>query len=571
VRPQPVPSLDFRRLFESAIGPCLLIDSELAVVAVTDPYLAWAMVGREDIVGRPFLDVLACEGAGRASDVTEIRASLDRVWESGTPDTLAVQEWDGGGVEVRYLSRTSAPVVEEDGTVAYILHRIQDVTAFVDADARRTAGGDGAESRLQLCDFDLDEAVSGVVELLAVSAHEKGLTLRSDVGLGVPVRVWGDPLRICRVLTSLADNAVRFTSAGSVTFGVTVAEERIRLSVTDTGVGIDPVTRSGLLQVEHSGGAGRGLAMCARLVESMGGVLEYESRLGRGSTFWFDLSLPLAHLPTAPNAEPAPEASTPQDSSGARILLADDAEINQVVGVALLERLGYQVDVVADGAAAVAAVQRAAYDAVLMDCLMPVMDGYEATARVRRLDGSAGHTPIIATTASAMVGDREKCLAAGMDDYISKPLDPTALAAALDRCRRTYIRARSGNEDLGPVSVPAIVDAGADAELIDGLEQLEQDIGPVAYASVRASVLRTCPAQVYELADAVGAGDADATRILAHTLKGSMASLGAHRLSRIAARLEHPGDPHQDSAAIDELHREFARLHDVLSRSAGSN
>jgi CheY-like chemotaxis protein/HPt (histidine-containing phosphotransfer) domain-containing protein len=561
VRAQPNPPLDFRRLFESAMGSCLVIDSELAVVAVTDA----------------FFDVLAGHGAGALSDLREICASLDRVRETRTPDTLAVQRCDRprpngecGGIEVRYLSRTTAPVVDADGAVAYLLHSIRDVTAILASDGRRTAGADGDEA-LPLADFDLDEAVRGVVDLLAASAHEKGLALRYDVGVGVPVRVLGDALRIRQVLTSLADNGVRFTHAGSVTVGVTVADGRTRFSVTDTGIGIDPVARPGLLHVERAGGTGQGLAMCARLVESMGGVLEYESRLGRGSTFWFDLPLDDAHRPPAPKGEAALEASTPRGSTGARILLADDAEINQVVGVALLERLGYRVDVVADGAEALAAVQRTAYDAVLMDCLMPVMDGYEATARVRRLDGAAGQTPIIATTASAMVGDREKCLAAGMNDYISKPLDPKALAAALARCHRPYRPGTSGSADHSPSAVPAVELTGADAELIEGLKQLEEAIGPVAFASVRASFLQTCSAEVHELVDAVGAGDAEATRRLAHAFKGSMASLGAHRLSRIAARLEHPGEPGASAAAIEELHCEFARVHDVLRRSAGSN
>ncbi|HJV08924.1 MAG TPA: response regulator, partial [Acidimicrobiales bacterium] len=159
----------------------------------------------------------------------------------------------------------------------------------------------------------------------------------------------------------------------------------------------------------------------------MHGTLDFESRVGAGSTFWFDLPLP-ASRPAYPMPAPADPIAP-----AARVLLADDAHINRLVGVALLGRLGCRVDVAANGAEAVEAVRRHAYDVVLMDCLMPVMDGYEATARIRNLEDGRRRTPVIALTASAMVGDREKCLAAGMDDYLAKPLDRAALAQVLAR------------------------------------------------------------------------------------------------------------------------------------------
>ena len=286
-------------------------------------------------------------------------------------------------------------------------------------------------------DFDLAASVRSVGEIVSAQAAEKGLALRLELDGDVPGWVRGDSLRIRQVLMNLASNAVKFTDRGTVTIGVTNrGDGRLRFHVADTGIGIDPAARARLLdpfsQADSSttrrfGGTGLGLAICAQLVTLMQGTLDFESRVGEGSTFWFDVALPAARPASTP---PAPADLV---APAARVLLADDAHINRLVGVALLERLGCRVEVATNGAEAVDAVRRTAYDVVLMDCLMPVMDGYEATVEIRALEEGRRRTPVIALTASAMVGDREKCLAAGMDDYLPKPLDRTALASVLAR------------------------------------------------------------------------------------------------------------------------------------------
>ncbi|HVL05619.1 MAG TPA: ATP-binding protein [Acidimicrobiales bacterium] len=292
---------------------------------------------------------------------------------------------------------------------------------------------------LEEADFDLRAAVHSVAGTISAQAQGKGLDVRVAIDPEVPAWVRGDKLRLRQLLLNLAGNGVKFTDRGSVTIAVSaLGGDSVRFRVVDTGIGIEPSARAKLLEpfsqgdsstTRRFGGTGLGLAICAQLIGLMQGTLDFDSTVGEGSAFWFDIPLP----PAAPAVVAAPQevvAPVP-----ARVLLADDAPINQLVGAAMLKRLGCLVDVVANGAEAVDAVLRTDYDVVLMDCLMPVMDGYEATARIRSCEGGRRRTPIIALTASAMVGDREKCLAAGMDDYLAKPLDRSALAGVVARCR----------------------------------------------------------------------------------------------------------------------------------------
>jgi PAS domain S-box-containing protein len=326
---------------------------------------------------------------------------------------------------------------------------------------------------LEEVDFDLRASLASVTNGMSVAAHDKELGLQLDVDPALPKIVRADPVRLRQVLTNLVGNAIKFTRVGGVTVNVRAPEPgRVRISVTDTGIGIDPSARATVLdafgQADSSttrryGGTGLGLAICCQLVGMMGGVLDFSSQPGVGSVFWFDVpfaealsssagdpetgivetgTAETAETETAPpetrtgqtrTAEVRPEwAATPLPDSP-RVLIADDNAVNQLVVSLRLEKLGYQVDVVKTGMEAMLAVQRTGYAAVLMDCRMPVMDGYEATRQIRALAGPAGATPIIAMTSSAMVGDREDCLQAGMDDYLSKPLDAGLLATAVAR------------------------------------------------------------------------------------------------------------------------------------------
>jgi two-component system, sensor histidine kinase len=295
--------------------------------------------------------------------------------------------------------------------------------------------------------FDLAALVEGVINLLTSPANSKGLTVALAMTADTPRWVRGDPVRLRQIVTNLVDNAIKFTSAGRVDVGVAAfGVDRVAFEVADTGSGIDPASGPALFdpftQADNSttrrfGGTGLGLAICRQLVELMGGNLSFESDPGQGSTFRFDVTLSPAADPGQPGRSAQPGTGGSQahgaDLPLGRALVVDDVAVNQIVASAMLKAQGYQIDISADGTYALEAVQSNHYDVILMDCLMPVMDGYDATARIRSLEGSARHTYIIAVTAAATAQDRHKCLAAGMDDFVAKPIDPADLKEALAR------------------------------------------------------------------------------------------------------------------------------------------
>jgi len=300
---------------------------------------------------------------------------------------------------------------------------------------------------LDMRDFDLLEAIDQATAPARPEASEKHLQLEFEVDPQLPRRVRGDSKRVRQVLMSLIANAVKFTVEGSVSVKVAPSgEDRVRFEVLDTGIGVDPAILDRMFdpftQADNSttrrfAGNGLGLAIAKELVELMDGTIGAASEPGVGSKFWFELPLPKApaSLFTPPREQVGqlgPRRSP--EPNGALLLVVEDSPVNRVVAVSILERWGYHVHVVNDGREALQALSMQRYDAVLMDCQMPDVDGYEATQELRRREQSGDyHTPVIAMTAHAMVGDRERCLTAGMDDYLTKPLRSQALAETLDR------------------------------------------------------------------------------------------------------------------------------------------
>ncbi|MEO8206418.1 MAG: ATP-binding protein [Chthoniobacterales bacterium] len=280
------------------------------------------------------------------------------------------------------------------------------------------------------------------------AAREKCLELTLDVKNTLPQQVYGDPTRFEQILMNLLSNAIKFTDTGSVKLSLEWTPETpagtLHVCVIDTGIGI-PKEKLGRLfhkftQIDSSitrryGGTGLGLAICKRLVEFKGGRIGAQSKVGIGTTIWF--RLPFEPCP-ADTQQEVRDFSTLSDKHakpgmGLHVLLAEDMPINRKLAITILKKLGCTVDTVKNGREAVHKSGTEKYDLIYMDCQMPEMDGFEATLEIRKREAAQGapHTPIIAVTANALEGDRERCHASGMDDYISKPFAQTDFAHTL--------------------------------------------------------------------------------------------------------------------------------------------
>jgi PAS domain S-box-containing protein len=307
--------------------------------------------------------------------------------------------------------------------------------------------------RVQLEDAPFDPALAArhAAHLLLSKAAQKTLSLTVQCDPALPPRIMGDTARVQQVLLNLIGNAIKFTRLGGVRIEVVPqADDTLKISVIDTGIGIAaekiPLLFQKFSQADASttrefGGTGLGLAISRRLVELMGGRIGVESVPGTGSTFWFTLPMRLPAGPAPAKAKPAvPQALPARRHPDSRVLLAEDSVINQVLVQNILEDLGCKMDLAQNGAEAVALATTRHYDAIIMDCLMPEMDGFEAARRIRQEQSSFGkRTPIIALTANALAGDRQKCLDAGMDDYLAKPFQTSELRRVLDRWLNVHI------------------------------------------------------------------------------------------------------------------------------------
>jgi PAS domain S-box-containing protein len=588
--------------------------------------------------------------------------------------------------------REYAEAVRDSGEA--LLALINDILDFSKIEAGKV--------ELEVGDLEVRELLDDVVEILAPSAHAKGLELLPFVHRDVPAFVRGDAGRLRQVLVNLAGNAIKFTDTGEVVIraraqhaaeSATGDAGLVRFEVVDTGVGIPPEAHGRLFQTfsqldgsntRSHGGSGLGLAICKRLVELMGGEIGLRSEPGWGSTFWFtvalaagadsgrphqhedalrglralvvddnatnrrilkeqlagwgvvstlaangtrgldllrsaaasgtgyDLALLDMHMPdmtgtelaravrsdpalagtrlvlltslgheaplaggtldldasltkpvrasrlraslarlvcgpTAaadPPATPEPSAAATRlvgaGADAARILVVEDTPISQRLALGIVAKLGYQADAVATGRQALNALARTHYAAVLMDCQMPEMDGFAATAELRRAEGDTRHTPIIAITASAMPGERERCLAAGMDDYIAKPFRAEELAAALHR----WVGREP--EAAPPIAACDRTAAGSATVVLD--ESVLANLGGLTGAQgadLRAEVLRLfgedTPARLASMREAVATGDAAALIREAHALKGEAGMVGARALQEAARNLERLG------------------------------
>jgi CheY-like chemotaxis protein/HPt (histidine-containing phosphotransfer) domain-containing protein len=593
--------------------------------------------------------------------------------------------------------------------------------------------------KLELIDFDLQQAVEDVVACLAEPAHSKGLELACFIEHDVPTSLRGDPGRLRQVLMNLAGNAIKFTKKGEVVVRVSKVEEAkdralLRFEVKDTGIGISPEGKTRIfedfVQADGSttrkyGGTGLGLNIAKQLTEIMGGQIGVDSTLGQGSTFWFTVSL--EKEPAIVQQAPAPRydlrrvrvlvvddndtnrsilreqltgwgtdyadaASGPQalevlrdaasrggayevvildmmmpgmdgialaraikvdaaiaevrlvmlasvglrgDAEEARqagilaylskpvrqselynclaavmgktadtpssqlvtrhslaetkgqfhahVLLAEDTLVNQEVAREMLKGVGCQVDVVANGLEAVEAVSARSYDLILMDCQMPEMDGYEATRIIRKKEeekAQSDHTPIIALTAHAMEGDREQCLAAGMDDYFTKPFTPDKLHTTLQRWlpkAAGVSREEAVVSDRAPEARSASQEAGEakqtdrrpiDPKALDNIRALQRKGAPDIVSKVIHIYLKESPKFLQTLRGAVSAQDAAALQKAAHSFKSSSANVGAAGLFELCRDMEAMGrenKPENAAPLLSDIEAEYETVQVALT------
>ncbi len=430
--------------------------------------------------------------------------------------------------------------------------------------------------------FDLEDLLATFAHAMAMRAEEKGLRFSFALARDIPTALRGDPWRLRQVLFNLTDNAIKFTHRGEVALSVAAEEAGdswvlLRFSVRDTGIGI-PCEKVDVLfksfsQVDSSatrkyGGAGLGLALSRELVEMMGGEVGVDSAEGEGSEFWFTA---VFERQATEGKDEAAGTELPFCARDARILLVEDNATNRRVVLGMLEKLHVEADAVADGVEALEALARTSYDLLLMDCLMPRMDGYETTRRIRAMEGALRNVPIVAVTANAMKGDREKCLEAGMNDYLAKPVSRFALAKMLEKwlplpdttgalqCTDSGRKAPIPEEETTPEGI--VWDRSVLLHRLDGDEELTDEIA--------AEFLEDIPDEFAALAAALASGDLLSAGRHAHTVKGTSASVGGEALRAVAFETEKAAkaqDAEAASAAFRKMEFEFGRLKENMEK-----
>ncbi len=457
--------------------------------------------------------------------------------------------------------------------------------------------GEVGKLRLERIAFDPRASLDEVAQLFADTARRKGVALKCTVSELVPAQLRGDPVRFMQIAFNLVGNAVKFTEEGHVRVMLGVRGERVAgsalplaLVVSDTGVGIgaeaqakvfEAFTQADESTTRRFGGTGLGLSIVRQLARLMGGEVRMTSAPGVGTRLEVDILMDAMPGPGEAGAahvaagEPSisgaqAQHGSPPDTpsfSGARVLLAEDNPVNQMVAAGLLKSAGCRVDIAADGNEALACLERDRYQLVLMDCHMPDRDGYETAAAWRRREQEAGlpRVPIVAVTAHAMEGDRERCLGAGMDGYLPKPFEKTHFLAVL----RSFLP--MPGPEANPISVPSAPLTerelpAFDLATLSALREFSPDDPQNFVRRVARIWVDSSAEQCAAAAAALGSDDREALFRAAHTLKSASASVGAMRVSALAAEIEglaaEAQRPCLESllATVDEARREAARV-----------
>ncbi|WP_203098511.1 ATP-binding protein [Skermanella rosea] len=419
---------------------------------------------------------------------------------------------------------------------------------------------------VEAVDFLLTQPAEDVVSILHPRAMESGNELSYSIDPGARISLRGDVGRIRQILFNLVGNAVKFTHGGRIDIRFATRPDGsggliLAVDVQDTGIGIPEEFLGRLFErfsqadgstTRRYGGTGLGLAICRQLCLLQGGDITVRSEVGKGSIFSFTVRCqPGPDIVEAPLPDPAQEAV---DHGPLRLLVVDDVEVNRTLMDSLLTRRGHSVELATNGAEAVAAVAGAdaPFDLVLMDIQMPVMDGCSAAEAIRTLPPPFGTIPVVAVTAHAMAGDRERYLAAGMNDYVSKPVRPAELFAAIERVMSKL------PAPIPQAPAPAAPDDLAETPLLDQtmLEQLQDCLDAEDLMDMLGLFPGQARLQADEIEAAIATGDAAAVKRAAHGMKGANANLGAGRLSAIARAIEVNAADLEESSRLLALARQ---------------
>jgi PAS domain S-box-containing protein len=437
--------------------------------------------------------------------------------------------------------------------------------------------------KFEILDFEPRSTVEEVTVLLLDQLRAKPVKVSSWISPEVPMIIRGDPGRLRQVLTNLVSNAIKFTPQGEITIRVALVEQgdsqvTLRFEVTDAGIGIPEEARRYLFQpfsqadastTRKYGGTGLGLAICKQLVTMMAGEIGCESASGKGSTFWFTArfekagvgaSLPEASLAAIESATSAPPRLSNARRRNMRILVAEDNPFNQKVVLRQLREMGFGADAVGNGIEALEAMHRISYDLVLMDCQMPDMDGYACAAEIRRLEDGAKHVPVIAMTAHVMKDDRDKCLAAGMDDFLSKPVRVAHLEEVLTTWLGEQRAAGTGHCPTSDGTSPDPVDMDVLMEVAGNQPGQLQELAN--------RYIDQTGGQLARLREAIAAGSMPEIKRLAHGMAGSSAMCGVTRVARLLREMErmaHGGQLAATPSLCEKIESEFERAKKFLS------
>jgi PAS domain S-box-containing protein len=453
---------------------------------------------------------------------------------------------------------------------------------------------------LEVLDFNLDILVRTTSDLFSLSAKNKGLSFTIQIAPDIPRKLRGDPGRLLQILMNLLSNALKFTPTGEILVSASLErlqdeKVHIRFSIHDTGIGISKKVKVQLFNAfsqgdsstaRKYGGTGLGLSICKSLVDLMGGQVGVKSEEGKGSEFWFIIPLEMAQSPIEEINTEALLPEGPQSPSTLRILVAEDNATNQKVLLKFFEKIGCRADAFANGKEILQILEKRSYDVIFMDCQMPEMDGYEATRKIREKESTTGkrRVPIVALTANALTGDREKCIVAGMDDYLTKPVDFQILKETLSKWTRAVISPNL----FAPVSLKAVEYKQSaygrkglrtlDRSRLMELKTIQQAGDPDLITEIVSIYFKTAPDFLKKIKKANEENNIELLAREAHGFKSTCGSIGAQIMSDLCFQLEGrqgaPLSPEERGKILTSLISEYSlvnvALNDILHEKAAA-